>query len=93
MSRRTFLIGATCVHLVSDGVYWTDGGGAFGLVPRVLWQKTIIPDPANRVPMHLRCLLIESSQGLVLVDTGYGDKLPAKQRRTDQSPGRAATDR
>ncbi len=80
MSRQTFLIGATCVHLVSDGIYWTDGGGAFGLVPRVLWEKTIAPDPANRVPMHLRCLLIESSQGLVLVDTGYGDKLPAKQR-------------
>jgi glyoxylase-like metal-dependent hydrolase (beta-lactamase superfamily II) len=80
MTPQSFLIGATCTHLLSDGVFWTDGGGAFGLVPRVMWEKVITPDHANRVPMQLRCLLIESGQGLVLVDTGYGDKLPAKQR-------------
>ncbi len=80
MSPQTFMIGATCVHLVSDGTYWTDGGGAFGLVPRVMWEKVISPDALNRIPMQTRCLLIESSQGLILVDTGYGDKLAAKQR-------------
>lgn len=80
MSPQSFMIGATCVHLVSDGTFLTDGGGAFGLVPRVLWEKTVTPDHLNRIPMQLRCLLIESSQGLVLVDTGYGDKLSAKQR-------------
>lgn len=81
MSPQSFLIGATCAHLVSDGLFWTDGGGAFGLVPRVLWEKTVTPDPANRIPMQLRCLVIESSQGLILVDTGYGDKLPIKQQQ------------
>ncbi len=80
MTPQTFLIGAMCTHLLSDGVFWTDGGGAFGLVPRVLWEKVITPDHLNRIPMQLRCLLIESGQGLILVDTGYGDKLPAKQR-------------
>jgi glyoxylase-like metal-dependent hydrolase (beta-lactamase superfamily II) len=80
MTPQTFLIGATCVHLVSDGVFRTDGGGAFGLVPRVLWEKTVAPDHLNRIPMQLRCLVIESRDGLILVDTGYGDKLPAKQR-------------
>ncbi len=80
MTPQTFMIGATCAHLVSDGVFWTDAGGTFGLVPRALWEKVITPDHLNRVPMQLRCLLIESGQGLILVDTGYGDKLPAKQR-------------
>ncbi len=39
------------------------------------------PDALNRMPMELRSLLIESSEGLILVDTGYGDKLTAKQRQ------------
>ena len=66
------------VHLISDGVFWTDGGGVFGVVPRVLWEKVIQPDALNRIPMDLRCLLIESGEGLILVDTGYGTKLSPK---------------
>ncbi len=79
MAPLTFRIGRLRVHLLSDGVYWTDGGGVFGLVPRVLWEKVIQPDALNRIPMDLRCLLIESDEGLILVDTGYGTKLPAKR--------------
>ena len=79
MAPQAFRIGHVRVHVLSDGVYWTDGGGVFGLVPRVLWEKVIRPDALNRVPMDLRCLLIESSTGLILVDTGYGLKLPPKR--------------
>lgn len=79
MSPQTFQIGKIRAHLISDGVYWTDGGGVFGLVPRVLWEKLIQPDVLNRIPMDLRCLLIESGEGLILVDTGYGTKLPPKR--------------
>lgn len=79
MPPQTFHIGGVRVHLISDGVYWTDGGGVFGLVPRVLWEKIVQPDALNRIPMDLRCLLIESSEGLILVDTGYGTKLPPKR--------------
>lgn len=80
MTPLTFQIGAVRVHLVSDGVFWVDGGTAWGVVPRALWEKVIRPDDLNRIPMRLRCLLVESSAGPILVDTGYGDKLPAKQR-------------
>lgn len=79
MTPLTFRIGRVPVHLLSDGVYWTDGGGVFGLVPRVLWERVIQPDALNRIPMDLRCLLIECSEGLILVDTGYGTKLPPKR--------------
>ncbi|MGQ9489253.1 MAG: MBL fold metallo-hydrolase [Anaerolineae bacterium] len=79
MAPLTFHIGRVKVHLLSDGVYWTDGGAVFGLVPRVLWEKVIQPDALNRIPMNLRCLLIESSEGPILVDTGYGTKLTAKR--------------
>ena len=78
MAPLTYQIGRVRVHLISDGVFWTDGGGVFGVVPRVLWEKVIQPDALNRIPMDLRCLLIESGEGLILVDTGYGTKLPPK---------------
>jgi len=78
MAPLTYQIGRVRVHLISDGVFWTDGGGVFGVVPRVLWEKVIQPDALNRIPMDLRCLLIESGEGLILVDTGYGTKLPLK---------------
>ena len=57
-----------------------DGGGFFGLVPRVLWQRIVEPDESNLIPADTRSLLIESDQGLILVDTGIGDKLSPKQR-------------
>ncbi len=80
MAACTYQVGRVKVHLVSDGVFWTDGGANFGVVPKTLWGKVIQPDELNRVPMQLRCLLIESDAGLILVDTGYGDKLTAKQQ-------------
>jgi glyoxylase-like metal-dependent hydrolase (beta-lactamase superfamily II) len=66
--------------LVSDGTFWTDGGANFGVVPKTLWEKVMRADELNRIPMQLRCLLIESDAGLILVDTGYGDKLTPKQQ-------------
>jgi len=60
---------------VSDGTTWWDGGGAFGLVPKVRWEKLLPPDGQNRVPMALRCLLIRTPRATALVDTGMGDKV------------------
>jgi glyoxylase-like metal-dependent hydrolase (beta-lactamase superfamily II) len=80
MAPFTCQIGRVRVHLVSDGVFWTDGGAAFGVVPRSLWERVIPPDAQNRIPMHLRCLLIETAEGPILVDTGYGDKLTPRRR-------------
>jgi glyoxylase-like metal-dependent hydrolase (beta-lactamase superfamily II) len=65
---------------VSDGTYWSDGGGFFGLVPKVLWERIVETDELNRIPFHLRCLLIETNEQRILVDTGYGDKLSDKER-------------
>jgi len=74
-------IGNVQINLVSDGVGWFDGGGAFGLVPRVRWEKLLPPDELNRVPLGLHCLLIRSQDKIILVDTGLGDKLTEKERQ------------
>lgn len=52
----------------------------FGVVPKPLWERRIAPDERNRIPLALRCLLIEHPDGLVLVDTGVGNKEDAKFR-------------
>ncbi len=72
--------GKVDLHLISDGTYWEDGGGLFGLVPRTLWEQVAEPDQRNRLPFDMCCLLVETTEQRILVDTGYGDKLSDKQR-------------
>ena len=62
------------VQLLSDGVSFWDGGGAFGLVPRVKWMKVLPPDEWNRVPQELRSVLIRADGHTILVDCGVGTK-------------------
>lgn len=76
----TLQVGSIRCHILSDGVQYSDGGGFFGLVPRVLWGRVIEPNEKNQIPSPLRTLLIESTDGLILVDTGLGDKHTPKMR-------------
>jgi len=55
-----------------------DGGAMFGVVPKSIWQKTNPADNNNMVKIAARCLLIEDSNRLVLIDTGMGDKQSEK---------------
>ncbi len=80
MTPLTYQVGALRVHLISDGVFLSDGGAAFGVVPRPLWAKVVRPDAFNRIAMELRSCLIEADDGLILVDTGHGTKLSSKRR-------------
>ncbi|MBC7261857.1 MAG: MBL fold metallo-hydrolase, partial [Chloroflexi bacterium] len=68
-------VGNVECFIVSDGEFWIDGGGQFGLVPKVLWEKVLPSDELNRVPAALNCLLIVSEGKRILVDTGFGRKL------------------
>ena len=71
-------IGRFKVHALQAGGQMLDGGAMFGVVPKPLWQKRIAPDDRNRIPLGMRCLLIEHDDGLVLIDTGAGNKENAK---------------
>jgi glyoxylase-like metal-dependent hydrolase (beta-lactamase superfamily II) len=50
----------------------------FGVVPRTLWKTRIEPDERNRIPLAMRCVLVEHDDGLVLIDTALGNKEDAK---------------
>lgn len=77
---RSLKVGNLRLHCLEAGVQWLDGGAMFGVVPRLLWEKKIPADGKHRIPLALRCLLVEAPQGLVLVDTGAGNKESAKLR-------------
>ena len=51
-----------------------DGGAMFGVVPKVVWQKTSPADNNNMVKIAARCLLVEDGDRLILIDTGMGNK-------------------
>ena len=52
----------------------------FGIVPKVLWEKQKPADERNRVAMDMNCLLIRDADNVVLVETGAGPKLTARQK-------------
>jgi glyoxylase-like metal-dependent hydrolase (beta-lactamase superfamily II) len=71
---QTRTIGTLRVHALQAGLQQLDGGAMFGVVPKNLWERKIPADARNRIPLGMRCLLIEHPDALVLVDTGVGDK-------------------
>ena len=80
MTHTSFTVGRLRCHALEGGRQHLDGGAMFGVVPKPLWEKRIPPDARNRIPLALRCVLIEHDAGLVLVDTGLGNKEDAKFR-------------
>jgi glyoxylase-like metal-dependent hydrolase (beta-lactamase superfamily II) len=81
-------LGSIRVHILHDGTFALDGGAMFGVVPRVLWEKTDPPDEKNRVTLGLNVALIQTAGRRILVDTGMGDKWSEKERtlyRIDRS--------
>ncbi|MGH7703960.1 MAG: MBL fold metallo-hydrolase [Gemmatimonadales bacterium] len=71
---HSFTLGTLRCHLLEGGLQRLDGGAMFGVVPKPLWSRRIAPDERNRITLALRCLLVEHPDGLVLIDTGLGDK-------------------
>jgi glyoxylase-like metal-dependent hydrolase (beta-lactamase superfamily II) len=75
---HSFHVGSFRCFTLEGGRLRLDGGAMFGVVPKPLWSKRMPPDERNRIPMGLRCLLVEHPDGLVLIDTGLGNKEDSK---------------
>ena len=52
------------LYSIETGNFKLDGGAMFGVVPKVLWEKTNPADSQNRIEMSARCLLIEDGEKL-----------------------------
>ena len=62
------------IYPIETGNFKLDGGAMFGVVPKVIWQKTNPADNNNLIDMSMRCMLIEDGGQLILIDNGTGNK-------------------
>ncbi len=77
---RSRALGRFRLHVLEAGLQQLDGGAMFGVVPKPLWEKRIPADARNRIPLGLRCLLVETPNALILIDNGVGNKENEKFR-------------
>ncbi len=68
------------VSVIKTGFFKLDGGAMFGVVPHKMWKKLNPPDDNNMCTWAMRCLLVETGNRKILIDTGFGDKQDAKFR-------------
>jgi glyoxylase-like metal-dependent hydrolase (beta-lactamase superfamily II) len=59
---------------INAGTFSVDGGAAFGVVPKRVWQKRYPADEENFCKVTMRCVLLEVDNRLILFETGTGDK-------------------
>jgi glyoxylase-like metal-dependent hydrolase (beta-lactamase superfamily II) len=67
------------VEIIPDTEFRLDGGAMFGVVPRNLWSRVCPPDEQNRIRMNMNCVFVEAGAEKILIETGIGEKWPAKE--------------
>jgi glyoxylase-like metal-dependent hydrolase (beta-lactamase superfamily II) len=80
MMSRKFRLGEFSIRWLQGGEFEIDGGSMFGVVPRVLWEKKCASTPDNHVLLANSPMLLQAGQSNVLIETGLGNKLTAKQK-------------
>lgn len=86
--------------LLRAGAFRLDAGSMFGLIPKVVWSRSVPVDEKNRVTLQHNCLLLERldettvlpAPKLVLLETGTGNKLDDKSRELFAMDGRSIID-
>lgn len=66
------------IDFVNPEKWRMDGGAGFGLVPKTIWSKQYPADELNNIGMMQRCMIIETDNRLMIIDTGMGYKMPDK---------------
>jgi glyoxylase-like metal-dependent hydrolase (beta-lactamase superfamily II) len=78
--RARTLLGDFELTVCTDGTYLLDGGAMFGVVPKTLWQRRMAADEANRILLGLNSVVVRTGKQTVVIETGIGNKQPAKMR-------------
>jgi glyoxylase-like metal-dependent hydrolase (beta-lactamase superfamily II) len=81
-------VGEFELTVCSDGSFLLDGGAMFGVVPKTLWSREMPADAENRVLLGLNSVVVRTGTAVVLIETGLGNKLTAKQREFVQNQER-----
>ncbi len=79
MNLNQLQVGPYSIATLETGRFGLDGGAMFGVVPKALWQKAYADaDLQNRIPMAAKVLLVQSSDRVILVDTGNAPWMSSK---------------
>jgi len=81
MKKKYLPIGKFRVYWLQGGEFELDAGTMFGVVPKVLWEKKFPAGADNHILLCNDLLLIDTGEARVVVDTGLGNKMTAKQRK------------
>jgi len=63
---------------ISAGNFHCDGGALFSVIPKKLWSKIYPADENNFTKLALRCLLIDTGERKILIETGIGNHFHEK---------------
>jgi glyoxylase-like metal-dependent hydrolase (beta-lactamase superfamily II) len=89
--RARRVLGDLELIVCSDGTYLLDGGAMFGVVPKTMWEKRAAADEANRILLGLNTVVVRTGGAVVVIETGIGNKQPAKMREIFQNQERLPT--
>lgn len=77
-------LGTFEIDWLEGGRFQIDGGCMFGVVPKILWQKKWPAAEDNTITLANAVLLIRTPKSNLIIDTGLGNKLSAKQQKIFQ---------
>ncbi|TPW10273.1 MAG: beta-lactamase domain-containing protein [bacterium] len=69
---ESFALEPWTVHAVQDARFRADGGVAFSMVPRSLWEREVQAVDGNSIPLRVGVLLLERPGVRLVIDTGFG---------------------
>ena len=85
---QRLMLGDFELTAVSDGTYFLDGGGYFGVVPKVLWERKAPANEKNLVVTGLNSVVVRTGKQIILIETGIGNKLPEKMAKIYGEPAK-----
>ncbi|MDF1578346.1 MAG: MBL fold metallo-hydrolase [Desulfobulbales bacterium] len=74
-------LGAFEIFWLDGGVFELDGGCMFGVVPRALWGKKFPCTDDYHVKLANTPILVRTPAADLIIDSGLGNKLTAKQKK------------
>lgn len=83
--RARTTVGDFELTICTDGTYLLDGGAMFGVVPKTLWRKKMPANAENCISLGLNTAIVRTGKQTILIETGIGNKQPAKMRDIHQN--------
>ncbi|MFQ5499076.1 MAG: MBL fold metallo-hydrolase [Candidatus Zixiibacteriota bacterium] len=74
-------IGQFEIHSFVEQEFRLDGGSMFGVIPKVMWQRSIAADENNMIPMCTNLFVLRAHGKNMVFDAGLGDTLSDRERK------------